>query len=471
MREGATLALSGKMHRSLVKHLLGSGDEAAAIVLCARVDKPRVKLLAQKMIPIPYTSCVRAPDFIQWPGLLVEEAIEQAEDDDLSLVLIHSHPGGYFDFSEMDDASDAEVIPAIFAARAKGKIGQMLHGSAIMVPGGAIRARLYEQNMMQTPVELTAVYGDDINFFWDSDAEGGKVGARPLAFTSDMTTELGRLSACFVGASGTGSVAVEQIARLGFGEIILIDFDLIETKNLNRILNSTESHATNGVPKIDALADAIAKHHPKTVVKRIRTNIASGEAIEMAAAADVLFCCVDSEEGRNICDRLACAMVMPLIDLGVTIPVARGRDKKIVIFDVLGRIDYVQPGGSSLADRKVYTPQSLAAEDLAKRSPQQHADQVRAGYMPGMQEEAPAVITVNMRAASAAVQEFIARAYPYRLDENKRYARAIFSLAGMDEDFTDEEKFPCTENQLLGVGFAKPLLGLVHWASAAKELV
>jgi ThiF family/Prokaryotic homologs of the JAB domain len=470
VRDGATLALSGKMHSALSKHLLVGGDEAAALLLCARIEKPRVKLLAQKLILVPHTACTRAPDFIQWPGSLIEEALEQAEEGDLSLVLIHSHPGGYFNFSAIDDASDAEVMPAIFEARSRERVGLMLHGSAIMIPGGAIRARLYDQHMVLTAVELTAVYGDDIRFFWNPDAAALKTDKRPLAFTSDMTAELGALSACFVGASGTGSIAIEQVARLGFGEIILIDFDVVEDKNLNRILNSTQSDATNCVPKIDVLADAIARHHPKTVVKRIRANIDCREAVELAAGADVIFSCVDSEQGRNICDRLACAMVMPLFDLGVTIPVNRGRDQTMAIFDVLGRVDYVQPGGSTLADRKVYTPQSLAAEDLAKRAPQQHADQVRAGYMPGLQEEAPSVITVNMRAASAAVQEFIARAYPYRLDGNKKYARTIFSLAAMDEDFTNEEAFPCSVNELLGLGLAEPLLGLIHWKSPTEGL-
>ena len=60
-----------------------------------------------------------------------------------------------------------------------------------------------------------------------------------MAFTSGMTEWLGRLSVCVIGVSGTGSIVAEQLARLGFGEIILIDFDKIEERNLNRILNST----------------------------------------------------------------------------------------------------------------------------------------------------------------------------------------------------------------------------------------
>ena len=50
---------------------------------------------------------------------------------------------------------------------------------------------------------------------------------RPVAFTSGMTNWLGRLSACVIGVSGTGSIVAEQLARLGLGEIILIDFDKV----------------------------------------------------------------------------------------------------------------------------------------------------------------------------------------------------------------------------------------------------
>ena len=53
-----------------------------------------------------------------------------------------------------------------------------------------------------------------------------------------MSAELSRLTAVVVGVSGSGSIVAEQLARLGFGRVILIDFDKVEKKNLNRILNA-----------------------------------------------------------------------------------------------------------------------------------------------------------------------------------------------------------------------------------------
>lgn len=464
MRKGPTVALSGSLHSQLARHLLnGDGREAAAIVLCARVEHPRLKLLAQRVILVPHEACERHADHLVWPGSFLEEALDQAEEQDLSLLLVHSHPGGYFQFSELDDASDQEVFPALFLARASGCAGPLVHGSAIIVPGGAMRARVYDPHMRRTDVELTAVYGDDLKFYWGRDEH--VVERRPMAFTSDMGDELKRLSACVVGASGIGSLVFEQVARMGFGEIILIDFDHVEDKNLNRIVNATAEDASQQRLKVDVLAEAAGRHHPATKVHAVPLSISRRAAVEAAASADVLFCCVDSEEGRNICDRLASAFVMPLFDAGVVIPVRETADTTKVIMDLLGRVDYVQPGGSSLADRGVFTPQSLAAEDLAQRDPAAHEAQVKAGYMPGAQEEAPSVITVNMRAASASVGEFLARAYPFRLDPNRRRARTIFSMAACDEDAFSEGDLPHSPAELLGVGFAAPLLGLTHWST------
>lgn len=58
-----------------------------------------------------------------------------------------------------------------------------------------------------------------------------------------MADSIGRQTACVVGVSGTGSLVTELLARKGIGHLILIDFDTIERKNLNRIVNSTAADA------------------------------------------------------------------------------------------------------------------------------------------------------------------------------------------------------------------------------------
>ncbi|MDA5641317.1 MULTISPECIES: ThiF family adenylyltransferase [Agrobacterium] len=449
-----TLAMAGVTHAILKAHLLSDGNEAAAILICAPSRGPRQRLVVRQVLLVPHEACpVRKPDAIVWPGAYIEDAIDIAEPEGLVIILLHSHPGGWLQFSRIDNESDTRVVPGLFEAFG------YCHGSAIMTPEGAIRARLYASDMTSQPVDLVTIAGDDISYWWNDRIVNGVPAGRPLAFTGTMTEELSRLSAAVIGVSGTGSISAEQVARLGFGSVILVDQDKIEKKNLNRILNSTLADAEQARPKVEMFSDAIAAHRGDRVAVSIADTLGTRKAIEAVGQCDVIFCCVDSKEGRQYADLIAAAFLIPLFDVGVTIPTFLD-EGKVAIADVSGRIDYVQPGGSTLSDRGVYTQESLRAEYLQRTDPAAFQDELAAGYIKGIHEEAPSVITLNMRAASALVNEFIARAYPYRQEPNRKYSRVAFSLAACDEDYYAEDDFDRTENASLGRGSAEPLLGL-----------
>lgn len=450
----STLTMSGTIHARLRRHLFpGDGLEAAAILVCSRIPGPRTRLLVRDVVEVPYAECRRGTDSINWPGHFLEMAIDHGESQQLSLVLLHSHPGGRLRFSDIDDVSDGHVMPCLQQAY------KAMHGTAIMVSDGAVVARLYDDAMRCTFIEMVSVIGDDIRLFWASD-QGEKHGApRPMPFASGMRNELGKLSCVVIGVSGIGSIIAEQAARLGFGEVRLIDFDWIELKNLNRILNSTLEHAKAKSMKVEVLADAIKSFRSEGVAKAYGVSINTMEAVLAASQADVLFCSVDSFEGRQIADLLASSFLLPLFDVGVSIStrkVAGG----LAVAEVTGRIDYVQPGGSSLADRGVYTEEDLRSEHLSRVSPETHAELLKTGYIRGAIEQAPSVITLNMRAGSAVLNEFIARCYPFRLEPNRRYARTMFYLAACEEEFFAEDDFQASPSPVFARGSEEPLLGI-----------
>lgn len=458
-----TLALTLPVHQRLRAHLFpGDGYEAAALLLCTSVHSRREKLLVRDILPVPYAACARrTADSIRWPGKFVEAAIERAEKDQLSIIAAHSHPGGLFAFSQVDDDSDRTLIPALFHGTDR------KCGSAIMTPNGAMRARIYSAAGMPAPVDLIMCTGHDIDLWWNVGTTANGVAQRPLTFTSGMTEWLGRMSVCVIGVSGTGSIVAEQLARLGFGEIILIDFDKIEPHNLNRILNATAEDAKNGALKVDMFADVIRTYRSGCDVVRVPHSIATRDAVLAACEADILFSCVDTAEGRFIADRLATFFQMPLFDVGVSIPTRVAPAGERVIAEACGRIDYVYPGGSSLQDRGVYDAAELEAEYLARTAPDSLRQKLTDGYLRGAAEQAPAVICLNMRAASACVMEFIARAFPFRHIGNEERARTIFTLSDGDEDFSPEAAFSASANSYLGLGLQEPLLGLP--ALAAKR--
>jgi hypothetical protein len=435
-----SLRMTQQHHAELKAHLFpGDGLEAAALMLCKVA-----KYLVRHLLVVPHEACQRQRDALIWPGEFVEQALTRAEDDGLAIIAVHSHPGGLLAFSAADDASDADLMPAIAWRR------DCAPGSAIMTADGQMRVRVYEGPKARPATVLIA--GSDI--IVHDDAFAGAV----LPFTGDMTQRLGRLSACVVGVSGTGSIVAEQLARLGFGELILIDFDHLEMRNLNRILNSRVAEL--GRCKVEMFAAAIRAYRPDCQVRAVPRTLSDREAVFAASDADVIFSCLDTDEGRHLADRVASSFLMPLIDMGVSIPTRRNANGAPQIIEVCGRVDYVFPGGASLADRGVYTPASLEREYLAKSAPGAHANRMAEGYIKGVIEEAPAVIALNMRAASAAVMEFIARMFPFRHEPNTAFARSLFLLAEGCEERTAESVFRRAETTLIGRGDERPLLGL-----------
>lgn len=448
MSPASTLALTKEHHQQLHRHLFpGDGLEAAAVLLCSRGVGPRLRLMVRDVILVPYGNCFREADFLRWPGKAIEDAIDVAKEDDLTLILLHSHPGGYFEFSPQDDRSDQLTIPCIFQA-----LGP-LHGSAIILPQGEMLARVYRADMKPQKLELVTLAADEINLWWAD----GAFHKRPMAFGAESRRELHRLTAAVIGASGTGSICVEQAARLGFGRLIVVDYDKVEEKNLNRILNT--GTADLGEFKVDVLARAVTAHRGSGVSVPVSTTILDRDAVLQVSQADVIFCCVDSKEGRQIADLIASAFLIPLFDVGVCIPTRR-KGKDLAILDVCARIDYVRPGGATLADRGVYTQAGLRAEFLKRTAPKQYDQEIRDGYIKGAPEEAPSVISLNMRATADLMLEFIARAYPFRHDANVKYSRRQLSFAAGEEEYTAETEFTASENPLLARGEQEPLIGL-----------
>ncbi len=93
-----------KVAEQLRQHLFPGDDmEAAALLLCAQTGQRRTKLLGREVIPVPHASCARSRDFITWPGEYVETAIDRATSWGDVVIAVHSHPGGWYAFSNVDD--------------------------------------------------------------------------------------------------------------------------------------------------------------------------------------------------------------------------------------------------------------------------------------------------------------------------------------------------------------------------------
>ena len=249
---------------------------------------------------------------------------------------------------------------------------------------------------------------------------------------------------------------VEELARLGIGRLVLIDSDCIEEKNLNRILNSSKEDAYLQAYKVHSLARAIARMGLNQQVKAMPVNLITEEAVLAVAECDVIFGCTDSVEARHILNRIATFYCMPYIDVGIRLDA----DGRTGISSISGAVHYLQPGLSSLLSREVYSMDQVEAEGMRRTNPELYRQQRGEGYLRGVQEERPAVITVNGTFASLAVHELLARLHPYRNQPNSQFAYIGANLGDV-QFYTESEGEPCHLLQShVGRGDMEPLLNM-----------
>jgi hypothetical protein len=451
------LRLTQIQHEILRKHLFpGDGKEAVAILLCGkRSGESRHILTVREIHPVPYDQCLeRTPTHVKWSTDIIDGLIPAVIANDYSILKVHSHVTEWRSFSDTDDASD----DTIFAS-----IGNLLgnaarHASAIMLPSGELMVRAIVDGKIAEPYSSVMVVGDDLRIWQCSHTsmvEEFSLRHRQ-AFGEGTTNLLRSLSVAVVGSSGTGSFVIEELARLGVGKLVLIDSDRVEEKNLNRIVNSSKEDSYLGTYKVHALAKAIARMGLNQRVVPLPINLITEEAVLAVAECDVIFGCTDGVEARHILNRLATFYSMPYIDVGVRLDA----DGQGGISGISGAVHYLQPGGSSLLSREVYTMDQVEAEGMRRTNPELYRRQRGEGYLRGIQEDRPAVITINGTFASLAVQELLARLHPYRNRPNREFAYIGGSLTEV-QLYTEPEGQPCVVfKPHVGRGDMNPLLNL-----------
>lgn len=127
-----------------------------------------------------------------------------------------------------------------------------------------------------------------------------------------------------VGIIGAGSVAqpvAESLVRTGFVHVDVLDFDVVEEHNLDRLLHATTTDL--GESKAAVLAERLASHRvtPGAVVHAFEDSLVEPRGWLRALDCDVLFSCVDRPWPRFALNVAAYAHLVPVIDGGVAVDV------------------------------------------------------------------------------------------------------------------------------------------------------
>lgn len=423
-----TLAMTVRQHAELRDYLFpGDGLEAAAILLCNQgTGRHSQRLLVAAQVHLPHERSRRRQGRVTWPfgDHFPPERIAEVDRNGQSIVTVHSHPNGYAAFSRLDDENDRTLFVSVGNWFDDGRV----NGAAIMLPDGRLVARAVNDHGEFAEMETVAVVGDDICLWKVPRLEHGMATALDdklaQTFGSGTLARLRAMRVGVVGCSGTGSIVVELLARNGIGELTLVDDDVVEGKNLGRIVNSSSEDTRVGRPKVVALKKAVEHMGTGCRVDCLQARTDSAEAMAALVDCDVIFGCVDTAFGRYHLECLASAHLIPYFDVGVHIE-ADGQGG-IQAADAVAH--YVQPEGAGLLARGAYTMEQVAAENARRHDPAHYGRQRAAGYLAAVGEEQPAVMSVNMQAACMAFNDFLARVHAYRFDPNRDFATQRFRL-------------------------------------------
>lgn len=131
--------------------------------------------------------------------------------------------------------------------------------------------------------------------------------------------DIARARVGLVGLGSVGSLVAEGLSRMGVSDIVLIDHDRIELRNLDRTLHSNLGDIEAETFKVDIAARGIADSHTAESIQisRLPKSLLTREGIEAALDCDVLICCVDRPWPRWILNAIAYAHLIPVIDGGI----------------------------------------------------------------------------------------------------------------------------------------------------------
>lgn len=435
------------------------GRNEAAAVLLAGVARTQcgLRLIGRDLMWVPDDAYERrTPRSLSIRSTGYVHALAQAEARGDVPIWLHTHPGRISEptRSEYDEIVD-EQLRETFRIRSGADIYACIVASPAERHFG-FTATVWDGSDEPFAVERMLVVGEHFALQTAFDATGGArlpehFDRQIRAFGGDVQRVLGQLRVGIVGCGGTGSATAEQLARLGVGNLLLIDDDCLSTSNVTRVYGSSPGDV--GRPKVDVLGDHLRRIAPTASVATIKGTINDLETARALTGCDVVFGCTDDNAGRLVLSRFASYYLTPVIDLGVLLSSENGE-----LQGIDGRVTVLTPGAACLVCRNRIDLARAQAEQLGEA---ERAVRVAEGYAPELAGVEPAVVAYTSAVASFAVAELLERFIGYGPDA----APSELLLRCHDREISTNARAPKERHYchpgagVLGSGDREPFIG------------
>ena len=293
----------------------------------------------------------------------------------------------------------------------------MAMGRVVLTADGQLAGRIWllPKAKAHAPLRMIREIGPRFHLHYPGRGRGLLVPAfdrQALALGKALNDDLQRLRVSVVGCGGTGSAVAMLLARLGVGQIALIDNDIVDRTNLNRLHSAHQADADAMRPKVDVLANSISEMGIGVRVVPYESWVGDPQCRDVLRSSDIIFGCTDDHDGRLFLNRLAYYYLVPVIDIGLAIEVDEGDPPTVKAFD--GRVTVLTPPDACLIRRGVAIPEIAAGEALRRDDPEEYEQRKAEGYVAGEGDPAPAVVTFTTELACMGANELIHRLQGFR---------------------------------------------------------
>ena len=250
-----------------------------------------------------------------------------AQNDQCGLVLLHSHPGA--DQWQFMSGPDQDTESS-YAYLVREITGHPLVGMTLATRNSTWSARHWNAKSVNqvdcNHCTNVRVIGDRLAVSWNdtlrpAPAANEKQVRSVSAWGDRCQADLARRRVLVVGAGSVGLDVVMRLAASGICHLTVMDFDIVQVHNLDRLIGATLRDARLKRPKThvahrEAVKAATAANCRIEVSDR---SICEPDGLKLALDHDIVFSCVDSPWARAVLNAMAYTDLIPVIDGGIRI--------------------------------------------------------------------------------------------------------------------------------------------------------
>lgn len=328
-----SVAMTSEIDRALAAHLDrpdGQEDIIFALYQSSTGATRETALLVDLVPPEPGERAVHGN--ASFSGAYFLRAAGVAAERDLGLALLHSHPGGtgWKGLSTDDRAAEAGHASQTLVLTELPLVGLTL-GTGDRYYSARRWSRnpgLADGSHGWTDQQATTVriVGDRIKVSYNDalcpvPPRTRRTRRTVQAWGRQPHQDLIRLRIGVIGGGSVGQLVAESLVRTGFIHVDVLDFDLIEEHNLDRLLHAGADDV--GKPKVELLVKHLRNDAstPDAQIHGFDDSVVEQDGWARALDCDVLFSCVDRPWPRYALNVAAYAHLIPVVDGGVAVDV------------------------------------------------------------------------------------------------------------------------------------------------------